>query len=163
MEGPDLGWLIERAISWETAAAELYLGLAELFSSPPEVAEFWELMSRDERLHARLLATLRDSLPAERLAEPLSRADLESVGSVEQLLETVSAARLDTLDDAHDIAHDLESSEVNTIFSLVMRSAVDSAARRTLIAAQLDEHVGRLTEFGATFDAEMRRSILPAE
>ncbi len=160
MDDATIEYLIERAISWEIAARDLYVTLSEAFPSQPSVAETWRQMAIDESAHAAILRDTRASLPESRLAEHLGTAETALIESVEGQLAQVRAAKLRTLDDAYELAHGLESSEVNTVFQLVVSFHAEDVGTEALIDAQLEEHIGRLTRLADQFDRAARRSMV---
>ena len=68
MSEDTMGWLLERAEGWEAKARDLYAALADLFREFPEIARFWEQMSKDEAEHVAIVRRIRDAIPPERLA-----------------------------------------------------------------------------------------------
>jgi rubrerythrin len=153
-----LAEVIERAAGLETQLREVYESFAELFSAEPEAASFWQEMAEGERVHASQLVETLSAYSPERLAE---QADLKLVSAVDGVEEAVREARgvpVVTLDDAYEVAHMLESSEINTVFGLLVAMPSDTQSVSTLVAAQFDEHLAGLAEFGKSFDREARKS-----
>jgi rubrerythrin len=137
--------LLEVAIRLEVAAGRFYEGLAERFAHCPEVAGFWRVMAADEACHENRLAEWRASLSAARLSQRVDARMLQMgekvLGmSVEELLRGVH-----NLDEAYETAHDLESSETNTIFRFFIAEFSHDQRVITALMQDLDEHVERLT------------------
>lgn len=136
--------LFERSIAAEQAARALYHGLAERFSHAPEAADYWADLAEDERAHIEALKTLFDALsPAERQAE----AEPEAFWKAEELAGfsvEESLRSIETLEEAYQLAHDLEYSEVNTVFEFILMTYWDDQRRRQFARSQLREHVGKL-------------------
>ncbi|MBN1178097.1 MAG: hypothetical protein JXD18_02730 [Anaerolineae bacterium] len=144
--------LLDDAIAAEHAAQALYLAFAERFSDPPEVAEFWRSLANDEQLHAEMLKKVRDALPPERLAAP---ADPEAAHKARQLSNLISEDAIEktqSLKAAYWLAHDLESSEVNTIFDFILTQFMDDETLKAFALAQLQDHVAKLMEPSALRD-----------
>ena len=137
--------LFDVAIRLEAAAGRFYEGLAERFAHCPEVTRFWRVMAAEEACHENRLVEWRAALSAERLSQS---AD----GRLFQMGENLLATSVDellggvhNLDEAYETAHDLESSETNTIFRFfITEFSQDSRIIDTLMQ-DLDEHVERLT------------------
>jgi len=160
MEAQTLGYLIEQAVSWEVAARGLYESLARRFGSRSEIARFWLTMAADECTHADELRRLRDALTPGELARQLAPEDSRRILAVEETLAQAAAMPLDTLDDAYEIAHALEGSEVNSVFEIVMTDGLESEAHRAPILAQLSDHLRRLDAFSDAYPRSVRRTIL---
>jgi rubrerythrin len=136
--------LLEVAIRLEAAAGRFYEGLAERFSQCPEVAEFWQVMAADEACHENRLTEWRTTVSAERLARP---ADAKILRMGERLLGTSVdelLAEVQTLDDAYETAHDLESCEINTIFRFLIKEFAQDPRVITALMQDLDVHAERL-------------------
>lgn len=82
------------------------------------------------------------------------------VSSVDRQLEAAAKTPVRTLNDAYDIAHMLESSEVNAVFELILIAPLDDEAKKELLRTQLEEHVDRLNSFGRTHDRSVREGIV---
>ena len=140
--------LLNVAIQLEAAAQRFYEGLAEKFSHCPEVAKFWRVMAVDEACHKNRLTRWEASMGTDRLSQPadarMLRMGRELLGtSVDELLGDVR-----NLDDAYEMALDLESSEVNTIFRFFIAEFSQDARVIAVLMQDLDEHAERLlTEF----------------
>ena len=136
--------LFERSIAAEEAAQALYQALAERFAHAPEAAAYWADLAEDERAHIEAIETLFDVLsPAERQAE----ADPEAFWKAEELASfslEESLRSIETLEEAYQLAHDLEYSEVNTVFEFILMTYWDDEERRRFARSQLREHVGKL-------------------
>jgi rubrerythrin len=170
MIGPSVGAgpatvekLFEVAIRLEAAAGGFYEGLAERFAHCPEVAGFWRVMAAEEARHENRLAEWRASLSAARLSRP-AEARMLQMGenvlgtSVEELLRNVH-----NLDDAYEAAHDLESSETNTIFRFFISAFSQDQRVMAMLMQDLDEHVERLTaEFPSPYATRAARRGLIA-
>ncbi len=152
--------LIVRAISWELAARDLYVALSEAFPSQPSIAEMWRQMAIDESAHVAILRNARDSLPESRLSERLGTAEAALIESVEEQLARIRVAELRTLDDAYELAHWLESLEVNSVFQFFVSFHAEDVDTTALVNAQFEEHLERLTALAGQFDRAARQSIV---
>jgi rubrerythrin len=150
--------LYEKAISWESRVRDLYLWLADVCAELPEVRDFWSQMAADESRHVALLTRIRDGLTAGQLGETLDESLVMSARAVDRELSLVSTAMLDTLDAAYELAHRLESCEINAVFT-ALAAGSDPELAHELLENQLEDHVGRLTAFGLAYDRATRRSV----
>jgi len=142
--------LFELAITAEEVAQEFYLRLTDWFSHLPGVADFWYEMARDEAIHADHLKTIRATLTPEQLQAPVDPAIWWKAGMIRGLSTEDSLRSVETLDDAYQTAHELENSEVNTVFELLTTEYVDSSSKKKFIISQLNEHTAKLMHFTET-------------
>ncbi len=150
--------LVERAILWEGTLRDLYTELANAFPSHPTVEAFWRKMAIDESSHAELIRVARDLTAPENLKARLDSSHLEITEAAERLISRIRSPRLETLDDAYELAHEIESSEINVVFRLLI-TPLDSTAKHLLVSAQFDEHIAALTRFGRDHDKEFRSGV----
>jgi hypothetical protein len=155
-----LGELIDTAIAAEQAARKVYLGFTHKFFFRPDVSDFWQTMADDESDHARILAGMRECVPAEDLITPIDARLAEKARQLRALDIHKLVSSVDNLDDAYRIAYDLESSEVNTIFNFLTIRFLSTDESYDIITATIDRHLLRLAEFTRTFgDAEQCKHI----
>ena len=153
--------LIESAISWEIEAQDLYRECAKSFADHPSICEFWRLMAVDESSHVALLRDVRDAMPSDRLARPLTEEELGSIRSIREELAQSRKAEVRTLDDVYELAHRFEASEINSVFHMLVLDGLDASKTSALIEAQFTEHIDRLEGFGQEFDRSARQAIRP--
>jgi rubrerythrin len=153
----DLLWLVGQAQKWELEARDLYLKLAAQFEEP-QISSFWLQMSADESWHAEILNEIEYKLTDEERARPLSRQAEKSALAVEKILHHAKPARLFTLEQAYQLAHELEASEINAVFRLLAFDCISDKERQQLIASQIEEQ-DRLERFGRRYPAESRKRI----
>ncbi len=155
-----LGELFEQALGMEQKAAEMYGELTKLFSHVPEISQFWAELSRDEIQHKRLLEEAYKSLADEQLSSRLERSIWRSLVSVQDYLDKDLIGPIKNLDDAYEIAHQLEFYEINTIFKFLANEVVPTNDRRGLLLSTLQEHQDKLMNFNENFgDRAWRRGI----
>ena len=155
-----LGELFEQALGMEQKAAEVYGELTKLFSHVPEISHFWAELSMDEIQHKRLLEETYKSLADEQLSSRLERSIWRSVVAVQDYLDKDLIGPIKNLDDAYEIAHQLEFYEINTIFKFLANEVVPNNDRRGLLLSTLQEHQDKLMNFNENFgDRAWRRGI----
>jgi len=152
--------LFKLAIGTEKTAEEFYSGLAEKFSHLPEISTFWLTLADDEKHHAQELEKIQDSLSPSQLSTPADPLTLQKAKqnrhiSVLSLLNSVK-----NLNDAYEIAHQLEYSEVNVVFGFLMTRFISSEQQKEFVGSEIKVHQARLLEFFQTFGgAEWRKGI----
>jgi rubrerythrin len=134
------------AIAAEKYAEAIYLQFERMFAADPDVVAFWQHYAAEERGHARWLEGLLDKLPEETRAAP---ANLEMLETARHMIATPLAkalAEIETLDDAYQLAHELESSEVNTIFESLLETFAGDPQATQYARHQLSDHATRISE-----------------
>lgn len=159
-----VGKLFEYAIELERATETLYRKLEGMFVQYPEVALFWKHYADEENGHASYLERIRTGVDADRLSRP---ADGVILQKVRQCLDTASRTgleRIENLEDAHQLATELENSETNTIFEfMIVNFSTDELARsHQFLRTQLKTHITRLeNDFPIAFRGKNIRQTIP--
>jgi len=139
-----IGDLLAVGVQLEAAAQRFYEGLVEMFRHAPEVADFWRHFAADEMLHGKQLTELHASTSETRLSEPTDAMMLEAGRKLLVLSPEDRLREVRNLDDAYEIAHDLETSETNTIFRFFITEFSQDRCIITAMLRHLDGHVERL-------------------
>jgi len=155
--------LFQMAIAAERAVEAVYETLHDRFTAHAPVARFWRSYAREEAGHAHRLERIRDNVPLDNLSLAADPDLLDMARRNLSLAQQASRAEIGSLDDAYQLAHELEHSEVNTIVELLVADYVDDPEASALVRSQLREHIDRLmTGFPAPFTTrEMRRAVGP--
>ena len=153
-----IGEILDRAIKIEKRVADLYAVFAKRFSHVPGMTDFWRDLRRDEIGHMGELRVVYESLPAEKLRVPESRAISISVHRAMASVEDDCFGRIKTLDDAYEIACNLESSEINAIFEYLTMELAPASSRSEIITNQVDEHEKKLEDFDRLYGDKNWRS-----
>jgi rubrerythrin len=156
-----IGEVFDLAIATERALERLYLGLEARFVRHEDVAAFWKHYALEEAGHARLLRSLRDRLDPEQLAAPADPDVAAEARALLRLKPEEAMARVKTLDEAYELANELEHSETNAIFEVLLTSFSEEKQGQSFMRSQLHDHVSRLVfDFPEAFrSATVRRSI----
>jgi rubrerythrin len=141
---PTIEELLGVAMELEEHSRRFYDGLAERFAHVPEVAAFWRQFAAAEAGHKKALENLRASLHRLKVTKPVDPAMLAAgrkllAVSAEQLLEPVT-----NLDEAYELANELEASETNRIFEFLIRELAGQPSVLEFMSTNLREHVERL-------------------
>ena len=148
--------IYHRFVNFEEQAAAIYLRMASRFSpEDQELGSFWLDMGMQEKQHAGLLQfCLEEELFANQLPADKEIHDAEVLFA--GLMKQASAPDL-TVQQAFQIAIDLETSEVNNIYDILttpMHASMYLLRRK--IATSLPGHLQHLLE-------EARRHNMPGE
>ncbi len=154
--------LFTLAIAAEDAALAFYRELARSFSSVPEVSRFWEDMMRDEAFHIQELTDIRNRLSDQQLREPADPSIMKKAkDGLQRFGEKLDLKNVTTLDDAYEIACELEYSEINVVVQAMITKLVPFAVKSDFILSQIREHVSKLDDFSKSIsDPERRTAIL---
>jgi len=118
--------LLDRCIAMERTAGEIYTTLAGRTVGDSELQQFWTAMADDERRHASKLETWRQLTAAQRpeeraVAEGFDEGVAEIEGLVARAREEVE--HVTCADDGFAIALELEMSELDAIYTTLLRSS----------------------------------------
>jgi hypothetical protein len=138
--------LIQLAIQLEESAEMLYRGMATRFAHHPEVAAFWERYAAEEVGHARWLERLRRTTSPEQLAMPADPLMLQTARRLQQFSVEMALGRIRNLEDALQLAIELENSETNAIFEFLIVNYSTDRGVVGFLRNQLKNHIVNLTE-----------------
>jgi hypothetical protein len=141
--------LIALAVAAERAAQEMYRILVERFADRPLVADVWRQMMHDEATHIGQLEAIRRTLTPEQLQSPVDPDVMWKARAINPHMIPARLNAVETVWDAYQLAHDLEHSEVNTVFEFIMLEFIPGGAQREFVAAQLQAHTARLEQLSA--------------
>lgn len=117
--------LLDRSVQNELNAAEVYAHFARRFAADGELHDLWWSMAREEREHARKLATWRELVaaePAEHRPRPSGFG--EDIATVEELLASaLAAAPTADEEEAFSIALGIETSEIDAIYTTLLHAS----------------------------------------
>jgi len=155
--------LLASGIQLEAQTQHVYQEFANLFAHCPDVAAFWRALAAEEASHKNRLIQIRDGMSRERLARP---GDVKMLQAAQRLLAVDLGERLAEvrdLDDAYELANDLESSETNTIFQFFLTELSQDMHVVSALMRDLDEHVERLmAEFPVAYATRTERLAVKA-
>ncbi len=141
-----IGKLFDYAIELEKVTEILYRQMGKMFAHNHDVEQFWMHIADEERGHASYLERIRAGVDTKRLSEP---ADEKMMQDVQMCLGASSQKRLDNiqnLEDAYQLATELENSETNTIFEfMIMNFSTDELSKsQKFLRIQLNKHLAGL-------------------
>ncbi len=155
--------LFDMSIKVEKTTERLYRGFRANFASQPDVERFWRAYAQAEAGHALWLERIRGTLNPAQLAAPADEQVATSARRllafpVERLLQEIK-----TLEDAYQLANELESGETNVIFEFLITHFATDAQAQSLIRSQLRDHIAKIsTGFPARFKSSASRMAIKA-
>jgi rubrerythrin len=152
--------LFELALEMEKAAEALYRDFEAGFAHQQQAADFWRVYAVEEAGHARWLERFRNKLSAEQLSAPADSQMLQNAHQALYLYEQNTSRQVNSLDDAYQMASELESGEINVVFEFLVTHSPEDKETQTFLRDQLKIHVNKLmTGLAAQFDPQTRREI----
>jgi hypothetical protein len=152
--------LFKMSMQIELKAAEIYTSLEGLFEEYPDISAFWNGLHEDELNHFSILQSVHGNIPAEALSDQVNTTLWKITKGTLDILSGINLNRVRTLDDAYNLAHDMEFSKVNAIFKFLTLDVVPCKQGDAFIDLIINEHLAKLTDFSQNFgDKRWRRSI----
>ncbi len=136
--------LIALALRLEYASEALYLGMEAKFRDYPEVAAFWRRYAAEEVGHARWLERLQKVSGAEQLATETDPRVMQMAVKMSEFSVESALKHVQTLEDAYELATDVENSETNAIFEFLIMNYYTDPDTVAFLRTQLREHINRL-------------------
>jgi len=155
-----LGEFLQEAIRIEKMAADIYRNLAELFVNRKNISSFWRGLMEDELIHAAMLEKSRSALADKDLKSPVDLSLLLKIQEVNKFIKENPLNQIQDLDDAFELAHELEFSEVNVIFKFLTFDLVPWIYQEELIENMLQIHQQKLIHFDEAFGDKKRRKTI---
>ena len=156
--------LLTLAIQIEKLCERMYRRMEGMFPSEPQVAAFWRNYADEEAGHARWLEKLQTKSTPEQLTQ---KADATVLSAAERMLEFATTHALKTvnnMEDAYQLATELENSETNVIFEFLIENYADDPATVTFLRLQLQGHMANLEKkIPAQFQSKSARQGLKAQ
>jgi hypothetical protein len=150
--------LFDMAIGAERAAEGVYRRLEAMFASHPDVVRFWNDYADAEDSHAKWLEHIRAAVDAEQLAAP---ADPRTVSAAQALLRfpvEQALQGINSLDDAYQLASEMESGETNVVFDFLIGHFASDAQAQAFMRSQLKDHISKISSgFPARFRSSASR------
>ena len=139
-------------ISLEDRSAALYLELSVRFFDNPELSWFWVEMAMEEKQHAGMLQHCREA--GVFTAELPDKDEIQLLNALFRRLEARLAEPQLALDDAFEMAIELETSEINDVYSRLTAPIQGPAhLMRKKMELSLSGHFERLSEAASKFHA----------
>ncbi len=154
--------LFECAIVNELKAADIFANFRDAYSFDDGLAQFWEEMRKDEIMHADVLRKIHNDLADEKLSEKPDRSVCEYAERAYQLIIKISEEEPKNLNEAYELAHELEFCELNEVYLILLNNKVDDNDAKEFIKEEITNHQKKMTDFKDNFGGkEWRLSIKP--
>jgi len=154
--------LFELTIENEYRVADIYERFKKLFSHVPGLPAFWQELHDDEIQHATTLQNVRKLLTPEQLLSCSTKEMRDSVVRLHHMLILSKdlVGSINTLDDAYQLAHQIECSEVNEIFKFLSCELIPFDKQEDMISSGIAQHQQKLLDLSRNFgDRERRKEI----
>ncbi len=139
----------------------IYKQFAVFFANEPQIRCFWAELAGEEKLHAKILRDIQKAISSEHLCELPNNHLFQDIQMATIFLDKCHPETVRTLDDAYEMAHEIEFSEINPIFKLLACSFIQKETRKKTLIAQLSNHQNKLSKFTNTFgDKNFRKEII---
>lgn len=155
--------LIELSLAAELAAENLYRRFSALFIEQAEVHSFWLQLAKEEKGHARWLQSIREKLSEEVLSEPVKHNITEAALQTTALIAQAQFRPIHTLEDAFQIGHELEASEINVIFEFLFNQFINDQSKKDHLREQLHAHIEIFQNPPAPLNDRLQRQFIKAK
>ncbi len=155
--------LLRAAILLERLAQKVYTGIADLFRYEKGISLIFEELAADEEQHIKLLSKLLAGLPTASGKLPCSFQHCEKLQSILEHLEHIDINAIENLNDAYELAHDLEFSEINSIFLQIILLCADDDEEHTFIKQEIIEHQKKIFTLKTQFGDKQKRKTFVAQ
>lgn len=139
-----LAQVFEAAIAAEGTAEQLFRALQAGFAAHPDLNEYWGRFAQDEVQHAAWLTELCARLSTDRLAEEVDEQTAHQVQAVARFSVAQALRRVADLEDAYELANEIESAETNALFRFLVEHCAPDEQMCDFLRRQLDRHVSGL-------------------
>ncbi len=155
-----VGHHFDLAIRAEDQARDFYIGLMELFQPYPEIAAFWRKIAAEEVEHARQLEQIRDNLTPEQLSALANPEMLDNSRRVSHFPVQETLANITNLEEAYQIASELENAEINAVFEFMMVRFMEDEETRAFVLSQLQDHISQFIDVTDKFGGPQERRLI---
>jgi hypothetical protein len=157
--------LVALAIQTEWTTEALYRGFSEKFSDYPKISEFWKHYASEEQGHARWLQNLTRHFAPERFDAPADPDLLRHARRLQEFDLQDQLSKIKNLQDAFELANELEHAETNAIFEFLIAYFSDDPNTSGFLRTQLRDHVSKLViDFPEEYrQGAVRRAVLAKE
>jgi len=152
-----LKYMFNDAIAIELMAAGIYKDFEVFFAYIPDIMNFWKSLHDDELNHAEILKETRDSLLPSVLDSTVENLMWENIHLVRKKMMRYQKENIKTLDDAYELTHEIESSEINAIFKFLNLEYFSTPLRESFIASEIMTHQKKMLEFSEKFGPKLWR------
>jgi len=138
--------LFTLAIAAEKLNREFYLTLAGRFNRQPEISDFWRQYAQEETGHMRWLENRRATLDDRRLSAPAAEDIVAAIRKVLRFPLQDALAGVRTLEDACQLADELEHAETNAVFEFLIENFATDLQAMSFLRQQLHQHIAKVDQ-----------------
>ena len=136
--------LIDLSIAIERITESVYSHFVVIFADVPEIATFWRRYAQEETGHANWMRNLRGRVDPLILAQPADAKIWEMAVHATRVSAEQLVVQIETLQDAFELANEIEHGETNAIFEFLMRNFSNDEKSVMFLRTQLKDHIGHL-------------------
>lgn len=152
------------AITGERIMQDYYYGLAGKFGHLAEISNFWKDLAMDEARHLAALAESQKSIGEDILSSLAEPAMTENMKNYLKFSAADMLNSVNNLDDAYELAHEMEYSEINSIFKFLTTNFISSPEKQRDAVYLIDSHLAKLMDFSKNFgNVQWRKGICVAD
>lgn len=129
----------------EEKAKAFYEKIMKRFGQSTIIFELMKSLRDDEQIHSDVIRELMDTIPSSIQDAPCSPELNSALRSLESI--DIDSYNPSTVLDAIEMAHELEASEINVLYKLMIQEYIDSDVRKKMIISEITKHQNKLTEF----------------
>ncbi|MCU0959169.1 MAG: hypothetical protein MUF48_03615 [Pirellulaceae bacterium] len=151
---------VARCVELELQASRIYTVLAKRFTGEPAVQDFFADLARQEESHAQLLELCRAAAARQRWDDGPVRPWQAVVPQLERRMReaAISVDDITSLRTALQLVIDIESSEINDVFSSVVSAADSDFVRGLRVFRETEQrHLDFICRGIARLDPELTR------
>lgn len=162
-EHMSFGELLDSSIENEHQAMLFYQDLVNLFPEEDAVSKIWLKLAEDERDHSEQIMEIKECMEPNDLNENVSSDLLEMFNSIKIIDHMKLECIINNLNDAYDLAHELECSEINNLFKILTKTYVGEEHRKQFILSQLNNHIVTLERIKEIYPTAKQRTDVVAK
>ena len=150
------------ALEIEIKIGQLYKEFSTMFSDMPAIAAYWKDLLMDVMDYIKALRKIKESIDNEQVLPTIDDKIWDDVNHVRKKLDRDLLQSVNNLDDAYELAHELESSEVNAIFQFLTKKFMPKEERVKFVVSTMKNHQKKLMDFSENFGSKAWRKGINA-
>ena len=149
----------KNAIGLEQMLHNYYLHLADDFASEEGLRTFYLDLALDEKEHTRALIEARKGEPKSEQLEAKAGELHQRLVALQSQFKSLMTAPYGDFNVAYVITHDLEKSEVNHVFLMLVSGVMGEEDANSTFRSAMDEHLKKVVDLDQLYPAEKRVKI----
>lgn len=132
----------------ERRGLSFYRTMAQLFAHVASARGFFDDLASDEMIHIATLEEVRGRLTQDQLLREIEIPQMRRAERVHEIIADPRIEAIRTLDDAYELTHEFEASELNRMFLFLSSQDIPAQERHALLQTQIAEHQKKVSRFG---------------